>query len=77
MTVRPATATDLPEIVRLPAVVSVRIRGERLAPPPRAYAEAFPTIARQDGNQVLVAANPVARHRGQTSARPCSTPRSI
>ncbi len=36
-------------------------------PRPRAYAEAFATIARQGGNQILVAvaADPMARHRDQ------------
>ena len=56
MEIRPATAAELPEIVRLLADDPLGARRERFETPlPSAYAEAFDAIARQDGNQILVA----------------------
>ncbi len=66
MEIRPATAADLPEIVCLLADDPLGARRERFADPlPRAYAEAFAKIVRQDGNQILVAveADPVGGDR--------------
>ena len=56
MNVRPATASDLPEIVRLLADDPLVAKRERFEDPlPPNYAEAFDAIRRQDGNQILVA----------------------
>ncbi len=56
LNVRPAIAADLPEIVRLLADDPLGARRERFEDPlPPAYGVAFDAIARQDGNQVLVA----------------------
>lgn len=55
-TIRAANRADLPAIVRLLADDVLGGKRERYADPlPPAYAEAFEAIARQDGNEVLVA----------------------
>ena len=56
MKVRPATANDLPEIVRLLADDPLGAGRERFEIPlPLAYSEAFAAIQRRDGDSVLVA----------------------
>jgi GNAT superfamily N-acetyltransferase len=64
--IRPATAGELPEIVRLLAADPLGARREHFDDPlPAAYAEAFEAIARQHGNQILIAveAEPSGRER--------------
>ena len=66
MKIRAASAADLPEVVRLLADDPLGAHRERDDDPlPAAYTEAFDAIARQDGNQVLVAveADPVGGDR--------------
>jgi len=54
--IRPANSAELPEIVRLLADDPLGAQRERFENPlPPAYTEAFGAIARQHGNQVLVA----------------------
>ena len=56
MDIRPATSTDLPDIVRMLADDPLGAQRERFENPlPPAYSDAFHAIARQDGNQILVA----------------------
>ena len=56
MKIRPATRADLPEIVRLLADDPLGATRERAEDPlPAAYEAAFDAMARQDGNQLLVA----------------------
>jgi len=56
MNIRPATAGDLPEIVRLLADDPLGAGREDFADPlPHAYGSAFDAIGRQEGNQILVA----------------------
>ena len=56
MKVRPATAADLVEIVRLLADDTLGAGRARFEDPlPAAYTEAFTAIARRDGDSVLVA----------------------
>ena len=59
MKIRPATAAELPEIVRLLADDPLGAQRECLEEPlPPAYPEAFDAITRQHGNKVLVAVEP-------------------
>ena len=56
MEIRPANSAELPEIVRLLADDPLGAQRERFENPlPPAYTDAFDAIARQHGNQVLVA----------------------
>ncbi len=56
MEIRPANSAELPEIVRLLADDPLGAQRERFENPlPPAYTETFDAIARQHGNQVLVA----------------------
>ena len=56
MEIRPATAVELPEIVRLLADDPLGAGRERFEDPlPAAYGSEFDAIACQHGNQVLVA----------------------
>lgn len=59
MEIRRATAAELPEIVGLLADDPLGAQRERFEDPlPPAYPKAFDAIARQEGNQILVAVEP-------------------
>ena len=59
MEIRPATTAELPEIVRLLADDPLGAQRERFEDPlPPAYPKAFDAIARQHGNEVLIAVEP-------------------
>jgi ribosomal protein S18 acetylase RimI-like enzyme len=61
MDIRPATSTDLPDIVRMLADDPLGAQRERFEDPlPPAYSDAFDAIVRQHGNQILVAVEPGA-----------------
>ena len=59
MEIRPATTAELPYIVRMLADDPLGAQRERFEDPlPPAYPKAFDAIARQHGNEVLIAVEP-------------------